>query len=257
MEQSAQVSQNPSNSLFASFYKDVWRKMIPNGLTDVEVELIIDAAKLAPGNRVLDIMCGYGRHAIGLARKGFDVTALDNLDDYIQEIEKTARQENLPINPQLQDISEAQFTGVYDAVICMGNCFSNLDQQNVTKVLANLSRHIKLNGRLVINSWMIGEIAIKHFEAKTWLYVDEFKYLLDNKYLFNPTRVETHHILIREDGQVQTLHAIDYIFTFSELEALLNSAGFQTVERYATPKKKKFQFGDKQVYIVAEKMREV
>ena len=51
-------------------------------------------------------MCGYGRHAIALAKKGIYVTAVDNLDDYINEINKTAKNENLPVKAIKADVLE-------------------------------------------------------------------------------------------------------------------------------------------------------
>ena len=48
---------------------------------------------LQPGSKVLDLMCGYGRHAIALAKKGIEVTAIDNLEEYINEIKDTAEKE--------------------------------------------------------------------------------------------------------------------------------------------------------------------
>src|SRR5262249_13089509 len=42
-----------------------------------EVEFISDALRVAPGAEILDIACGYGRHAIELVQRGYNVTGLD------------------------------------------------------------------------------------------------------------------------------------------------------------------------------------
>ena len=34
-------------------------------------------SRLAPGAEILDIACGYGRHAIELVQRGYNVTGLD------------------------------------------------------------------------------------------------------------------------------------------------------------------------------------
>ncbi len=49
------------------------------------------------------------------------------------------------------------------------------------------------------------------------------------------------------------IKGIDYIFTASELQEILNTAGFSLNEMYCTPRKRKFQLGDSRAYIVAEK----
>ena len=69
---------NINDTFFEGIYKEVWRKLIPPGLSEVECDFIRDVAQLQAGDRVVDFMCGYGRHALELARRGFPVTAVDN-----------------------------------------------------------------------------------------------------------------------------------------------------------------------------------
>ena len=45
--------------------------------TDQEVDFLIDALGLLPGERVLDLGCGPGRHAALLCERGYDVTGAD------------------------------------------------------------------------------------------------------------------------------------------------------------------------------------
>ena len=89
--------ENINDSYFDGYYKDIWRTIIPDELTVKEVDFMLPYFNLQPGSKVLDLMCGYGRHAIALAKKGINVTAVDNLDDYIDEIKEVAEKENLPI----------------------------------------------------------------------------------------------------------------------------------------------------------------
>jgi len=46
--------------------------------TAAEVDYLADVLdRHAPGRRVLDLGCGVGRHAVGLARRGFTVVGID------------------------------------------------------------------------------------------------------------------------------------------------------------------------------------
>lgn len=47
--------------------------------TQSEAEFVIDALGLQPGAQVLDVGCGYGRHAMELAARGFHVVGLSTL----------------------------------------------------------------------------------------------------------------------------------------------------------------------------------
>src|SRR6476659_3303318 len=110
-------TDNINNSFFDSVYKDVWRTLIPKGLTEAEVDFIMEAAALQEGDRVLDIMCGYGRHSIELGKRGVSVTGIDNLKEYIEEINNRALDENLPVSAYQAGALEVELQDIYDAII--------------------------------------------------------------------------------------------------------------------------------------------
>jgi SAM-dependent methyltransferase len=244
---------NINDTFFEGFYKDVWRKLIPAGLTEAETDFIEDAAHLQKGQKVLDVMCGYGRHALELGNRGYNVTAVDNLQEYINEINSKAEEQQVNVHGICDGLLGIELKHTYDAVICMGNSFAFFNEEDALAVLQNLSAHLKQGGVLIINTWMLGEIAIKYFRDKDWFYADDFKYLIDNQYLFNPTRIESEHIIIRQDGVTEIIKGVDYIFTVAELTSLLIKAGFSLSNLYASPRKKVFNFGDSRAYVVATK----
>lgn len=205
------------------------------------------------GGKVLDIMCGYGRHALELGRKAVSVTAVDNLQDYIDEIKVKAAEQNVPVNAIQEDVLYAKLNEVYDAAICMGNSFAFFDKADALTILKNVSDHLKPGGILIINSWMVAEVAIKHFREKDWHYAGDYKCMLEYKYFFHPSRIESEQTIISPDGSVEVLKGVDYIFTLDELESMFNEAGLKTKDVFSTPRKKKFVLGDGRVYIVAEK----
>lgn len=251
---SVSTSSNINNTFFEGSYKEVWRKLIPPGLTEAEVDFIIDTASLRPGDRVLDIMCGYGRHALELGRRGVEVTAADNLEAYVSEINTVAEEAALPVKGVLADVMALEVEGVYDAVICMGNSFSFFNEADALALLQKLSAHLKKGGMLVINSWMIGEIAIRHFKEKDWYNVGPYKCVIDSRYLFNPSRIESEQWIIHPDGEIETTRGIDYILTIPELDVLLNKADLSLEQVFSTPRKKAFQLGDARAYIVAGRL---
>ena len=64
-----QSMENINDSYFDGYYKELWRSIIPGELTIKEVDFMLPYFHLQPGSKVLDLMCGYGRHAIALAQK--------------------------------------------------------------------------------------------------------------------------------------------------------------------------------------------
>lgn len=246
-------STNINDHFFDGGYQEVWRRIIPPGLSELECELIEEIANLQSGDAVLDLMCGYGRHTLLLARRGFQVTAIDNLATYISEIKATAAAEGLPVEATTAGALEASLNGQYKAVICMGNSFAFFNHTDAAALLSKISHHLQGDGILLINSWMVAEIAIKHFREKEWYEVDGYKYMLDYRFCFQPSRIESEHTIVAADGSIEVINGVDYIFTLAEMETMFNQAGLTTTALYATPRKRPFRMGDNRIYIVASK----
>jgi SAM-dependent methyltransferase len=246
--------ENINDNYFDGYYKDIWRSLIPAELTNKEVDFMQSHFNLNPASKVLDMMCGYGRHAIALAKKAIAVTAVDNLDDYIEEIKKVAKDENLPVKGLKADILQYKIDEKYDLVLSMGNSLNFFNAGDVHHLLVNIHSHLKPGGHLLINTWSLAEIAIRNFTARAWSETGGLKHICDSKYLFHPTRVESDSIFLSPDGHMEKKKAVDFIFSVAEMETLLNNAGFLLEEIYSIPGKKKFILGEPRAYIVAEKV---
>jgi len=246
-------SENINNHFFDGYYKDIWRHIFPEKTTLAEVDFIFDASKLNTESHLLDIMCGYGRHSIELAKRGVHVSAVDNLPDYINEIKEKAAVQNLDIDCICADVLELQIDKKFDVVICMGNSLQFFNEEDTLRVLTNISDHIKPGGKFYINTWSLTEIAVKNIKEKSWSRIEDFLLISDCKILFYPTRMEMNSIIMTDKGEREEKIGIDYIFSINEMEAMLNKTGFRLKEIYSIPGKKLFTVGEPRAYIVAEK----
>lgn len=242
---------NINDRFFSGIYQEVWKKMIPEGLTEAEADFIMEEGGLAEGSRVLDLMCGYGRHSLELAKRGARVTAIDNLPEYIEEIDQ--RKGSLPLEAICSSAASMQLEGRYQAAICMGNSFNFFSAAEAAPILQNIAGHLDTGGILIINTWTLAEISLRYFKEKDWFYVGDMKYLVDSQYHFDPSRIEADHIIVTPEGRSETIRGVDYLFTISEMSALLRQAGLEMKAIYATPRKKLFRFGDTRAYIVSVK----
>lgn len=247
------TQENVNNSYFDGYYKEIWRQIFPEKTTAAETEFIIEECGLVQGSNVLDIMCGYGRHALELGKKKIKVTAVDNLPEYNSEINEKATKENMDVKSICADILELQLENQFDAVICMGNSLQFFNEDDIIKLLSNLSSHLKPGGKFIINTWSLAEIVMKQFKEKSWNRFNHLLFLYESKFLLRPARVETTSIIIAENGDREEKQAVDYIFSIAELEDMLNKTGFQLKEVYSIPGKKVFSPADPRAYIVAVK----
>lgn len=246
---------NINDVFFNSSYKHAWKNLIPSGLTEVEADFIIEVCGLKSGDHVLDLMCGYGRHALELGRRGIQVTAIDNLQDYVDEISLQASKENLPVTAFCGNALSFESPSNFDAVICMGNSFAFFDRENAVSLLKRIGKHFHSDASLMINSWMIAEIAIKYFREHDWHYAGAYKCVLDYRYRFHPSRIESEQTIISPEGSVEVLKGVDYIFSLNEMQEMLTEAGLQISGLFGSPRKKPFSLGDNRIYITAKPLR--
>lgn len=82
--------------------------------------LIENADLLPPGGKVLDVACGQGRHALWLARAGFDVHAIDRDPAKIEFLQETAERLHLSLSCEVVDLETdplPSLPGPCDAVL--------------------------------------------------------------------------------------------------------------------------------------------
>jgi cyclopropane fatty-acyl-phospholipid synthase-like methyltransferase len=241
---------NINDTYFDGYYKDIWKAIIPSELTVKEVDFMIQHFNLQPGMKVLDLMCGYGRHSIALAEKGISVTAVDNLAEYTDAIREIAETKKLPIETITTSIAGFMPNDTYDLVICMGNSLNFFDHNELSGILKMISSNLKSSGHFLINSWSIAEITFKSFQEKGWSQVGDYKFITDSKIVFHPTRIETEHLIIDGNDKKEIKKAVDYIYSISEFDQLFKAVGLVCKEIYSIPGRKKFSVGDPRIYII-------
>ncbi len=245
---------NINNDFFNGHYKEIWKTLIPAELTVREIDFMVPHFNLQPGSRVLDLMCGYGRHALALGRKGILVTATDNLPDYIHEIKATAETDQLPVEAFCSDILGFHTGHTFDLAICMGNSLNFFNAADTITLLRQTAGQLKPGGCLLINSWSIAEIAFSKTLSSTWSQIGDFTFLSKGQLQFQPTRMIVETITISPDGKREEKTGIDYIFSLNEMDAMLLEAGLQLKEVFSIPGRKKFTLGEPRAYLVAEKI---
>jgi len=253
---------NINDSYFDGYYKEIWRNIIPDILTEREINFILSHFQLKPGDKVLDLMCGYGRHALALAEKGITVTAIDNLIAYTNEIEDTARQKVLPVRVftgsvlQLEEMVKNEVEGVrgFDLVICMGNSLNFFNPQELERLLVQVSHVLKSGGHFLVNSWSIAEIAFRNFKERTEQNLGGYRFITEAKKLFGPNRIEIITTMIPGAGDPETKTAIDYVYSIEELTALFKKSGLSLVEVFSIPGKKMFAEGEPRAYMISKKV---
>lgn len=119
------------------------------GAEAFELELVRRHVK--PGGRLLDVGCGAGREAIGFARAGFDVVAIDLAPAMIDAARANARREGLAIEFRVQSMTElAEPPGTFDGAFCSSPLNHVPGKALRVEALARIARPLTPDGVLVL-----------------------------------------------------------------------------------------------------------
>lgn len=104
--------------------------------------------------QVLDLCCGYGRHALLLAERGYHVTGLDRDEAAIAEAQQRAAQASQAITFLVGDMRQVrEVPGEFDAVINMWQSFSYFDEQANADLLRQIHEKLSPGGRFIIDMY--------------------------------------------------------------------------------------------------------
>src|SRR5215813_12288527 len=94
--------------------------------TSQEIAFLELCGLLRPGQRILDIACGGGRHSLAMARRGALVTGLDLGPAAIATARRRAHKAGLRIEFVQADVRCLEYEAVFDAVTFIFGCFTEM-----------------------------------------------------------------------------------------------------------------------------------
>jgi SAM-dependent methyltransferase len=104
--------------------------------------------------RVLDLCCGYGRHATGLARQGYQVTGLDRDQAALAEAQRRSRAAGVDVTYVTRDMREVgALPARFDAAINMWQSLSYFDEETNAKLLCAIHDQLEPGGRFVVDQY--------------------------------------------------------------------------------------------------------
>jgi ubiquinone/menaquinone biosynthesis C-methylase UbiE len=201
--------------------------------TSRESELVQSFLNLPNGAAVLDCPCGYGRHSIALARRGFHVTGVDLCPSFIAEARTAASALQTPGSCRILagdmrslPLPPAQF----DACLNLFLAFGFFDDAGNQRCLSEFARVLKPGGQLLIHTDVNPDRAVAGtFEDRTFrslpdggtLEVNEVYDSSSHRLVGTWTVAGTH----AGNGALTRGYSIR-IYSHRELSDMLQTAGF-------------------------------
>ena len=129
------------------FSKD-WRADV-----ELEGEYYSELCRSLGASMILDCSCGPGTQAIGMATRGFSVTATDISRSMVRETKRNASAFGAALNVKQADMRSlpAEFEQRFDVVMAVGNAVPHLDSKvDVNRAIVEMAAAAKPGGSVVI-----------------------------------------------------------------------------------------------------------
>jgi len=192
-----------------------------------EVDFLLSLFSLPKGAKILDVGCGPGRHAIELASRGYQVTAIDFSQKMLEEGGRLAAEREVEVDFVLADATEFVTSKPHDMAICLCEGAFNIvghSEDPLTHdiaILKNVAKSLKpdapfvlnaLNGYRTIRNLTDEAIASKSFDPLTMISVGE-------------------HVWHLPEGTTK-LNIRERLYTPPEVAAMLHHTGFKVLALY-------------------------
>jgi SAM-dependent methyltransferase len=223
-----------------AFGEDYMRMYLPNFPSEInerEVDALLTLLDLPRGAKILDLCCGWGRHAIELAKRGYAVTGIDLNDIQLQKARADAAQANVNNIRLIQgDMRLIPFEAEFDAVIHMFNSFGYFDtQEDDQKVLEQVAKSLKPKGAY-LQQTANREGFVRTFQpTRVGRLVDNPDVIVaeERDFDFLTSRLHLRSTLFEPDGRRSESNFYCRLYSLTELRIMLSNAGFDLEQYFA------------------------
>jgi len=227
-----------------------WAEIADQDQTQKQVEMVKKTIK--PGGLVLDLACGTGRHMTHLIEAGYAVVGLD-------------------ISKRLLNIAKRRFKGAdlvradmrflpfvtesFSAAISMDTSFGYLaSQQDDVKSLKEVNSALRTGSTLVVDVFN-RENLIKKYETRhqpKWKEYPSFFLLQKRSVTVGGEELHDEWIIRdKSDGRIRVFRHVARLYELSQLQTLVQTAGFAVIEIFGDYEKQKLLPDSDRLILVA------
>lgn len=222
--------------------------------TEREVEYLLNAFEFPAGARLLDIGCGYGRHAMELAARGYRTVGLDLSLPLLIRATDAARRVGVSVDFVHGDMRDMTFENEFDGAYCFFSTFGYFDDETNRRVASGICRSLKPGGRFVLDL-LNRDCLIGDLPTRVWWQGHGCVVLEEVDFNYFTSRLEVQRQIILEDGRQLVQDISIRVYSLHEIGKILHHAGFRVLEVSGNFELRNRFYGteSRQLLIVAEK----
>ena len=144
-------------------YLYFYEEMLTDERTAEEINRLVKLLELDKPMDILDLACGYGRHANRLAVLGHRVTGVDLMEGFLELARQDAQARSVQVRYLQSDMRQIDFQEEFDRVMLLFTAFGYFEQSENLLVLKNAARALRPGG-LFVTDTMNRDVVLKDFQ---------------------------------------------------------------------------------------------
>lgn len=236
------------NTFFRGVALDAWRNITTDEMTRREAEFLERTLRLRAGARILDVPCGNGRHSVFLAKRGYEMTGIDQSEEFIEEARRAVPDSIRWVHGDMRSLA---YSREFDAALCWGNSFGFLNRDDAHRFLGAVARSLKPGALFVVDTGMAAESILPSLAHSRWFRVGDIVMLSENQYDPVESRLDIEYTFIR-NGQTETRPTSSYVFTSGELCRMHDDVGLRPIELFGSIESEKYRVGSPRLILVSQ-----
>lgn len=235
---------------FAQYFADDYYRFDRHTDTDMEVEGLCRLVGEPDGGRILDLGCGYGRHVIPLAERGYQIVGYDLSSTLLRH-----GKQRLPSGVWVRgDLRALPFQEQFDTVTSLFTALGYFEEETDNfAVFREIADSLRPGGRFIAQL-VNRDYLIRQFQPCEIQREDGLIVLEERSFGSVSSRVITRTTVI-EGKETRAYTSSIRVYTVTELDMLLAAAGLLIREVFGGLDFRPYDWDTNQVVIVAEKVQ--
>jgi 2-polyprenyl-3-methyl-5-hydroxy-6-metoxy-1,4-benzoquinol methylase len=245
---------------YETFFDEHWLTISshthPPEKSAAEVEFLIAGLGLEPGQRVLDIPCGHGRHSVELARRGMRVVGVDLSAEPLELARAAAQAAGVQLDLRRVDMREIEFRDEFDAALNLWTSFGYFETEAEDRlVLDRVLRALRPGGAFVIETINLYGV-LRRFEPRAWHELGDGRLLLEER-AFDPWtgRMHSGWTLVEPSGERVEMSFATRAYTLVELSGMMLDAGFEVEGAWGDYQGSDYRVDSRRMIVLARRPR--
>lgn len=241
-------------TFFDEDYLKIYQPQLTEERTRLETDFIAGALDLPHGAAILDLACGVGRHAIGLAKLGYQVTGVDFNPRYLEQAAVEADRAGVAVRWMVGDMRALQFEEAFDGAYSFFTSFGYFPDDENERVIAHIVRSLRHSGRFLLDMANRERILTRRHQ-RTWTQQGDGGLLMEEATLDLATsRVTSRLTLIPPGGGAQVTKEFHLrLYTCAELTAMFARHGLTVKHAWGGPDRSDYDAESQRLVLLAER----